>query len=69
MVVDVLIAVDNLVPSQFSGCVEDFLESGLRSSSAGLEKKKKMEKYVSEKNKIFFFLQKTQVSSFHSFSE
>ena len=39
---------DNLVLPQFCGCLEDFLESGLCTSAAHLEKK--LEKSVSEKN-------------------
>lgn len=66
---DVLIAVDNFVLSQFSGCLEDFWESGVQSFSSGLEEKKVKNMFQKKRTKVFFFLQETKVLSFHSYSE
>lgn len=47
---DSLIAVDNLVLSQFSGCLEDSWESGLQTFTSGLEEKKRRKNMFQKKN-------------------
>lgn len=66
---DVLIAVGNLVLSQFSGYLEDFWESGLQTFSSGLGKKKMKNMFQKKITEIPFFLQEIKISNFHLYSE